>query len=862
MQIKIVSNPYNRSLQYLTYSNKGILPKWEDITQDSINSRLREKDERKIFLPFKIKEIIDTIISEYYVGSEKINIIFEGTADEYSEVENVCMADEVKDKIILSRSERFLENARDILDHAKTSFETVNPIIRKIVSDDVQTEKDLNKVSDALNDIIPVCIFGNYSAGKSTFINSLIGYELLPSGGDPVTSKIYEIKRSKYNQIDRAEISFSYRNESFELSFDNKECRVTLGDRDNELIQEIISRLKEADDLDLFKMVRISVDVLNFFEKKDKNDVVIGDIIRIRVPFSENGKLGQSHNEFVIFDTPGSNSNTNMDHKKVLVDSLEGFSNGIPVWVSAYDSIDSVDNATLCDLINHIEALDKRFTMIVINKADSVQLPANGFKREEITNILEFESVEKMYSSGIYFVSSVMGLGAKNPDGIVSDYLLEVYDEKERKFSDPSARAYKKLYEYNIMPEQVKQKAIKYSQECPNLIYANSGTYCVEMEMEQFASKYAAYNKCQMVYNFLSKIIDETEKRIEATTATLEKDKQKREQELDEKKKELIEEVNNNTQALNKKFERESHSFMQQYVKNELKYELTLETLESDDETINKGNEEHVNYARYQQDYDDARDNRFKNFTDNLSELFSMDTLTNGIKDKFKTLTEDWSKDSQMMQEKKDRKDETRKKIDEATSNRIMVEVREKYQNSILDSQNRLINTARDHWQEKSQEYREAMIHIITESETLSEQQQNELSKIIIDYPPFEHDDDADKVFIKDKFLRRSLFDSRFERVNIRRLSSSYNSSMRHNINDMSERLNESFFISFKVWQSKLQNVIEENISTYNPNLREISEMIRIDMDNILELKANKKAVSDSFKTIETMMSWKEPVKE
>ena len=265
-QIKIVSDPYNKTLSYLTWNTNGkIIGKWEDVTRESLNSRLREKDDRKVFLPFMIKEIIDTIISEYYVGNEKINIVFEGTADEYAEVENVCSSSDVKEKIVLSVSDRFLENARDILDHAKTAFDTVNPIIKKIVNDNVQIEKDLNKVSDALNDIIPICIFGNYSAGKSTFINSLIGYELLPSGGDPVTSKIYEIKRSKHNQKDRASISFSYRNESFELSFDNKECRVTLGDNDNELIKEIVARLTESEDLDLLKMVRISVDVLNFF---------------------------------------------------------------------------------------------------------------------------------------------------------------------------------------------------------------------------------------------------------------------------------------------------------------------------------------------------------------------------------------------------------------------------------------------------------------------------------------------------------------------------------------------------------------------------------------------------------------------
>ena len=73
----------------------------------------------------------------------------------------------------------------------KETFEVVHPIIEKIVRDDERVKRDLGKVSGALDDIIPICVFGNYSAGKPTFINALIGGEVLPSGGDPVTAKIY-----------------------------------------------------------------------------------------------------------------------------------------------------------------------------------------------------------------------------------------------------------------------------------------------------------------------------------------------------------------------------------------------------------------------------------------------------------------------------------------------------------------------------------------------------------------------------------------------------------------------------------------------------------------------------------------------
>lgn len=851
-KIKIVSNPYNRHISFCIYKEQT--DTWENIRQDSVNSRLRENDEEKIFLPFNVNEMIDTIIKEYYVGTGKIELIFEGTADEYEEVANICNDDYFHDKVHLTRSARVLENARDILEHAKEIFDTVHPIIKSIVKDDTAVTKGLEKVSDALKDIIPICIFGNYSAGKSTFINALIGYEILPSGGDPVTSKIYEIKRS--TQGDRAKITFEYREEKFELVFDNKECWVVEGDKEKDLIQEILLRIAKKEQLSLFMMVNTTIDTLNFFEKRDKTTTLISNVIRIEVPFSESGKLGQSHNEFVIFDTPGSNSNTNMDHEKVLMESLDGFSNGIPVWVSGYDSIDSVDNAHLCDKLYHIEALDKRFTMIVVNKADSVELPKNGLGSDEISNIMEYESVEKMYSSGIYFVSSVMGLGAKNPEGIVSEYLLDVFEEKERKFSDPSARTYKKLYEYNIMPTQMKRRAVAYSLACENVIYANSGIYCVEMEMEQFASRHAAYNKCQMVYTFLKSIINETGSRIAYKTEVLEKSRKKMEQELDQKKRSLVESIRKDTQDSIRRFDKESKTFIQEYVKESLVYRYSPEELDTMDREIADQHGQDMNYAAYETDFESAKNNRWKNLVENGQNLFKGNFI-----ESVRNLVGEWASDSQTMQQKKKSMDSTKQHVDRETSDRLLQIVVSEFKKNIVDAQNKLGETTRTYWQEKAQEYRDEMLRLITGTDALSEQQRAELSNVILNYPVFEYDDDADKVFIKAKFLRGNVLGIRLgasERLNIYRLASSYNSGIRHDIEEISGLINESCHTSFMAWQEKLQAIIEENITIYNPELRELTEFIREESERILELETNQQTISHSFMTIENMMAWKE----
>lgn len=59
MMIKIISNPYTREIKLYSYNE--ISQQWEDIRVENKDSELREDDLGRSFLPFRIKEIIDTI---------------------------------------------------------------------------------------------------------------------------------------------------------------------------------------------------------------------------------------------------------------------------------------------------------------------------------------------------------------------------------------------------------------------------------------------------------------------------------------------------------------------------------------------------------------------------------------------------------------------------------------------------------------------------------------------------------------------------------------------------------------------------------------------------------------------------------
>lgn len=179
-RIKIISNPYQKTTEFQSWDQAA--RGWRSIDlRTSPNSPLLQSELTAGFFPFKAKQIVDVIIGAYQAGTEQLELVFEGTGDEYRELASICGSEDYARQIALRPSARYLENARDILPDVVAVFKELAPLVSDTVSDKSRIQRELDKFSDASNDIIPICVIGNYSSGKSTFINSLVGYELLPS---------------------------------------------------------------------------------------------------------------------------------------------------------------------------------------------------------------------------------------------------------------------------------------------------------------------------------------------------------------------------------------------------------------------------------------------------------------------------------------------------------------------------------------------------------------------------------------------------------------------------------------------------------------------------------------------------------
>lgn len=316
--IKIISNPYKKEIIYQKWSD--VFNDWTTIdTSVSKNSKLLSEELTHGFFPFRAKQIIDAIVEEYGSDNDEIKVVFEGSMDEFKDLEDACACEESLCNVTVEKSNIILENARDILPEVRQLFQEISPLIHQSASED-KISRDLNRFTDASSDVVPICVLGNYSAGKSSFINALIGSEILPCGTEPITAKIYKIARSKYS--DRASIHCIANDQEISICFKENETTFDGLKTRNPLVDLLQDALANSENTGIVDRVRKSLSIINDYESNTENDM-ISDLIEVEIPFIS-GVLAQSQHPFVLFDTPGSNSASNAKHLQVLKQAMIG----------------------------------------------------------------------------------------------------------------------------------------------------------------------------------------------------------------------------------------------------------------------------------------------------------------------------------------------------------------------------------------------------------------------------------------------------------------------------------------------------------------------------------------------------------
>ena len=845
--VKIVSNPYTKTVSFFL---KGDV--WRPITSiTDPNSRLLSKDLVGGFFPFKAKEIVNGIVDEFRPEGQGLTIVFEGSDDEYEELQSVCDDAEYAGFLTLERSDKRLPNARDVLPDIIRVFQDIRPLVDESVMEKEKVSRELKKFYDVSSDLIPLCVLGNYSAGKSTFINALIGHELLPNGDEPVTAKVFEIRRS--NQRDRALIRFDFGETTFSLRFNNAGLIQDETLADNPFYQDIIERVSESELKGLIGNMNCVLQMINDFKPK-KDGPNVSDLIQIEVPFCASDPWSQS-NEFVIFDTPGSNSASNEDHARVLRDAMDGLSNGLPIYVAEYDSLDSTDNEKLYDEIRQIEAMDERFAMIIVNKADGASLPKGGFDKRQRQNILDQAIPSNLYAQGIYFVSSILGLGSKIKGEFVNDFYAEKYEDQSRKYSDPSNRFYKMLYRYNILPGQIGERTIEESEKCSDLVFANSGLYCVEQEIVLFGERYSAYNKCHQSEGLLRKVIEITADEIEAAKERREKSKKDREEALDRDKRELIERLDETGDNVELNAMTQYPLCIAENVASKT-WKLSEEQLRNREGELTDENREERDFDDQSEDARNARKAVFSNAASRVA-----DAVTKYEKGKIKAAFDEFVDDIEDAGAKSRAVHDAAVDADRETADELLEEVKDQLRRSSDVMEESVDAISKKYWNDTAEAARDALYKLATNSEVLSEEKRNEIADIIIKYPEIAFEPNPYIQFDKSELLKDfriwNLVIVSSNKLNLGKLARVYNEEVDKTFSNVCESIRDNHEASFKIWLDQLLERIVDNITDYNPVLHNHSEIIREDTEKIAELTNKLHTLERCTEQVARMIDWR-----
>ncbi len=83
-------------------------------------------------------------------------------------------------------------------------------------------------------------------------------------------------------------------------------------------------------------------------------------------------------------------------------------SNGLPIFISEYTSLDTVDNDKLYQELEQIDGIDLRYTILVVNKADTAALIT--FQDHQVLN----QALPRKLSTKEFISYLSNGLGVKN----------------------------------------------------------------------------------------------------------------------------------------------------------------------------------------------------------------------------------------------------------------------------------------------------------------------------------------------------------------------------------------------------------------------------------------------------------------
>lgn len=410
----------------------------------------------------------------------------------------------------------FLE-ARDIRKQLESICDTVRIHAREINKKYPENSNSLHfnstEVSAALDDRTPLVFIGKGSAGKSSVINALIGAEVLPTGDGTTTEAVCEIIPE---EDDIFEVTCKHGDSKWKLDFSN-------GSKENAeaCIKNVFGVEVYFDTDNRYDWVYQAVELIN-----QQDDITN---FQIRIPFKN---LTAISRQIVIYDTPGPDSKTRLNHKNVLNEALRLFKKGVAVFVTSRTEIEKTNlRAFLKEYTENsdelLQILNVNAGIVIVNRADESNISKiNEGKKSRNIHLRTVDDdaarLEFLYEQDrmIYF-SAPYALGInKNADDNWMDSKFEEINSNDGKVYDPRNKFYLPLATVAELPILRKTAVINAYKEAEQhyladnsernrreLIAHNSGLRALEYELSFVVNELSICNLCAQAQKQLGTVL-------------------------------------------------------------------------------------------------------------------------------------------------------------------------------------------------------------------------------------------------------------------------------------------------------------------------------------------------------------------
>ncbi len=384
-----------------------------------------------------------------------------------------------------------------------------------------EERRNIHDKIDSLNDnAVSLCFTGVYSAGKSTLINALLGFKILPEKITSETAKMFCISSPKANEPER--IHFDIEGVASELVWNKKRkgFEFTEGPCESETkttIQKEVNRVFE-EKLKQHEQICAILTLLNGM------DNVSADI-RIAFPVPLDSQAVQ----YTIYDTPGTDSNY-AEHQTVLMEALSKQKQSILIFVAAPNKTEGSGNNALLKYLKDAEEKNSRTSidigrsLFVINWSDSIDADARrDLQHEEIKYKDDNAFSIRLADKKLFFISARFGYAAKAVrNGIASEKDESDFNKGLNNMTDKFGgfcfrenRCAMSEFATNSMNERC-EKALKDAQEQKDdvsVLEVASGLYALESEILQYGEKYASAVKASAIIDSVDKALSKLSNR-------------------------------------------------------------------------------------------------------------------------------------------------------------------------------------------------------------------------------------------------------------------------------------------------------------------------------------------------------------